>query len=37
MIPEKWFLKIARYELNKRRGERDFIRFYKDYLFLLRK
>jgi len=37
MIPEKWLLKIARYELNKRRGERDFIRFYKDYLFLLRK
>jgi SAM-dependent methyltransferase len=37
MIPEKWFPRIAGYELNKRRGERNFIKIYKDYLFLLRK
>jgi hypothetical protein len=37
MIPEKWFSKIAGYELNKRTGEKHSINFYKDYLFLLRK
>jgi len=37
MIPEKWFPKIAGYELNKRTGEKHSIKFYKDYLFLLRK
>jgi ubiquinone/menaquinone biosynthesis C-methylase UbiE len=37
MIPKKWFRRIARYELKERRRERGFIRFYKDYLFILRK
>lgn len=37
MIPKKWFREIVHYELKKRRREKGFIRFYKDFLFLLRK
>ena len=36
MIPKGWLHQIARYELEKRRNETEFIRFYKDFLFLLR-
>lgn len=37
MIPKKWFREIVHYELKKRRREKGFIRFYKEFLFLLRK
>jgi hypothetical protein len=37
VIPKGWFRQIARYELEKRRKEKSSIRFYKDFLFLLRK
>lgn len=37
VIPKPWFRRAARYELAKTRGEKGFIRFYKDFLFLLRK
>jgi len=37
MIPERWLRRIACYELEKRRGEKEFIHFYEDFLFLLRK
>jgi len=37
VIPNEWFGQIAQYELEKRKRERGFIRFYKDFLFLLRK
>jgi SAM-dependent methyltransferase len=37
IIPGKWFHQIAHYELEKRRKEKGCIRFYKDFLFLLRK
>ncbi len=37
MIPERWFHRIACYELEKRRREKGFIHFYKDIFFLLRK
>jgi SAM-dependent methyltransferase len=37
VIPKGWFRQIAHYELEKRRREKGFIRFYKDFLFLLRK
>jgi SAM-dependent methyltransferase len=37
LIPGVWFRRIACYELDKRRREKGFIRFYKDFLFLLRK
>ena len=37
LISETWFPRAARYELEKRRKEKGFIRFYKDFLFLLRK
>jgi hypothetical protein len=37
LIPKLWFRRAARYELMKTRGEKGFIRFYKDFLFLLRK
>ena len=37
MIPERWFHRIACYELEKRRREKGLIHFYKDILFLLRK
>lgn len=36
IIPKEWLLPIARYELEKRRKEKGVIRFYKDFLFLLR-
>jgi SAM-dependent methyltransferase len=37
VIPKGWFRQIAFYELEKRRREKGYIRFYKDFLFLLRK
>lgn len=37
LIPKRWFRQIACYELEKRKKERGLIRFYKDFLFLLRK
>jgi SAM-dependent methyltransferase len=37
VIPKGWYHRIASYELKKRREEGDFIRSYKDFLFLLRK
>ena len=37
VIPKGWFRQIAHYELEKRRKEKGYIRFYKDFLFLLRK
>jgi SAM-dependent methyltransferase len=37
IVPGKWFRQIAFYELEKRRKEKGSIRFYKDFLFLLRK
>lgn len=37
MIPKGWLQRIACYELEKRRGEKKFIHFYEDFLFLLRK
>jgi SAM-dependent methyltransferase len=37
VIPKGWLRRIACYELAKRKGEKDFIRFYKDFLFELRK
>jgi SAM-dependent methyltransferase len=37
MIPKGWFRQIAHYELEKRRREKGYIRFCKDFLFLLRK
>jgi len=37
MIPKGWFHRMARYELEKRKGGKGLIRFYKDFLFLLRK
>ena len=36
-ISERWFSRIAHYELKRRRGEKGLIRFYKDFLFLLEK
>lgn len=37
LIPKGWFRRIAHYELEKRRKEKGYICFYKDFLFLLRK
>ena len=37
VIPKRWFHRIACYELEKRKGEKGLIRYYKDFLFLLRK
>ncbi len=37
MIPKEWLRRIACYELGKRKREKDFIRFYKDFLFELGK
>ncbi len=36
IIPKAWLPPIARYELEKRKSETESIRFYKDFLFLLR-
>ena len=36
IIPKRWLHQIARYELGKRKKEKEVIRFYKDFLFLLR-
>jgi hypothetical protein len=37
LIRKSWFPRIAHYELVKRREEKGLIRYYKDFLFLLRK
>jgi len=37
MIPRRWFRQIAFYELERRRKKKGATRFYKDFLFLLRK
>lgn len=37
VIPEGWFGQIAHDELEKRRREKGFVRYYKDFLFVLRK
>ena len=37
LICKSWFPRIAHYELVKRREEKGLIRYYKDFLFLLRK
>ena len=37
LIPKTWFPRIAHYELEKRREEKGLTRYYKDFLFLLRK
>lgn len=37
MIPKGWLRRIACYELGKRKREKNLIRFYKDFLFELRK
>jgi cyclopropane fatty-acyl-phospholipid synthase-like methyltransferase len=37
MTCKGWLSRIACYELEKRREEKQFIHFYKDFLFLLRK
>ncbi len=36
IVPKGWLHQIARYELEKRKKEAEFIRFYKDFLFMLR-
>lgn len=37
LIPQKWFSKIAVWEMNKNRKKEDKILYYKDYLFLLKR
>jgi SAM-dependent methyltransferase len=37
VVAPRWYGRAARYELEKRRKENGAIRFYKDFLFLLRK
>jgi SAM-dependent methyltransferase len=37
MIPKGWFGQMAHYELEKRRREKGLVRYYKDFLFVLRK
>lgn len=37
VIPKQWFSRIARLELNRRKEEKGPVRYYKDFLFLLRK
>ena len=37
LIPKKWFSQIAYYELAKRKEEKGLIRFYKDFLFAVKK
>jgi len=37
VIPRRWFSQIAHYELEKRRREKGLVRYYKDFLFVLRK
>ncbi|HVP80504.1 MAG TPA: class I SAM-dependent methyltransferase [Thermodesulfobacteriota bacterium] len=37
LIPQKWFSKIAVWEMNKNRKKEDKILYYKDFLFLLKK
>lgn len=37
MIPERWFVPIARWELKRNRKKNKNISYYQDFLFLLRK
>lgn len=37
LVPQKWFSKIAVWEMNKNRKKEDKILYYKDYLFLLKR
>ena len=37
LIPQKWFSKIAVWEMNKNRKREDRILYYKDFLFLLKR
>jgi SAM-dependent methyltransferase len=37
LVPQKWFSKIAVWEINKNRKKEDKILYYKDYLFLLKR
>ena len=37
LIPQKWFPKIAVWEINKNRKKEDRISYYRDYLFLLKR
>lgn len=37
LVPKGWFGQIAHYELEKRRREKGLVRYYKDFLFVLRK
>ena len=36
-VPQRWFSKIAVWEINKNRKKKDKISYYKDYLFLLKR
>lgn len=37
VIPKDWFSQIAHYELEKKRREKGLVRYYEDFLFVLRK
>jgi SAM-dependent methyltransferase len=37
LVPQKWFSKIAVWEINKNRKKEENILYYKDYLFLLKR
>ena len=37
LVPHKWFSRIASWELKKNRKKENYISYYKDYLFLLKK
>jgi SAM-dependent methyltransferase len=37
LVPPKWFPQIALWEIKKNRKKDDYVPYYKDYLFLLRK
>ncbi len=37
LVPHKWFSHIASWEMKKNRKKENYISYYKDYLFLLRK
>jgi len=37
LVPHKWFSHIASWEIKKNRKKENYISYYKDYLFLLKK
>jgi SAM-dependent methyltransferase len=37
LVPQKWFSRIASWEMNKNRNKKDKITYYQDYLFLLKR